>query len=69
MMYTYEIEYVNDRDQHRWLKWNCSCNSIETTLQIAKGACDRFHAKYGAITIRNEDGKFVKLHWFDKVLN
>ncbi len=68
-MYTYELSFVNDRDQKRWIRWNSFCNDPKTTLQMARGTLERFHAKFGAITILTEDGGVFECHWFDKVLN
>lgn len=67
MMYKYSIDYVDKYGERQFYDWNCSCNSYDTTLQLAQGCADRLDAKCGAIRIwRVEELTSVK--WFDNVL-
>ncbi len=67
-MYTYEIYYLNRKNEKMVNKWNCCCNDYDTTLRMAKGACDRLDASFGIIIIKR-DGNINRIEVFDEVLN
>ena len=67
-MYTYEIAFLNDKNRKSIIRWGCTCNDPKITLQMAKGTCESLNIRYAIITIREDNGKFISLHIFDKVL-